>query len=65
LTRVELLKYLDLEDESVTRVPSGYSIDHIKERHLFTEEEEFTMINHYSNLRLLSQMDNQARNWLE
>ena len=41
------------------------SIDHIKERHKHSTEEEFKMINHYSNLRLLSQLDNQARNWLE
>ena len=64
LTRVELLKYLDLVDES-GKLPLGYSIDQIKERHKHLTEEVSKMINHYSNLRLLSHLDNQSRNWLE
>lgn len=63
LSRDELLRHLDLNSKG--KLPKGYSIDHIKERHKHSTEEEFKVINHYTNLRLLSQIDNQSRNWLK
>ena len=62
LTRLELPRYLELNENEVAL---GYSIDQLKERHKHLTEEVSKMINHYSNLRLLSHLDNQARNWLE
>ena len=63
LTRLELLRYLDLNENG--KLPLGYSIDHIKERRKHSTDKELQLINHYLNLRLLSQIDNQARNWLK
>ena len=59
LSRVALLKYLKIENG----IPKNYEIDHIKPRKEFKSEEEFKIINHYKNLRLLPKHDNIMRNF--
>jgi len=39
--------------------------NHNPMRRKHSTDEELQLINHYLTLRLLSQIDNQARNWLE
>ena len=44
------------------KLPKGFQVDHIKPRAEHKTDEEFKVINHYTNLRLLSRKDNLARN---
>jgi hypothetical protein len=55
----KLRDYLGIGPEGI---PKGYEIDHIKMRKDHTTEHEFVKINWYSNLRLMTRSDNNARN---
>ena len=61
--RTELLKYLGISLDG--KIPKGFVIDHIKERKTCVDDDDFKTINYYSNLRLLPEIDNLARNWLK
>jgi hypothetical protein len=59
LIREAFLKHLTIEND---KLPKGFQVDHIKPRADHKTDEDFKMINHYTNLRLLSKKDNIARN---
>ena len=61
--RTELLEYLGISLDG--KIPKGFVIDHIKERKTCVDDDDFKTINYYSNLRLLPEIDNLARNWLK